>query len=500
MNSAADPPPGKSPAWTTAADSLASVLRRITLRRLALAVIALPVLLYVYREATRDALIINPITVPRQFEDAGLTSEVMANRIGNSLRELELSAHSRQKQDSPISSQDLGSPPDIEIPGTGLGLKTGIQVVRAIFRIYPQQIDGDIAFPRPAAKEDDPENAQVIVTLYITTRGRRSQAVHLTLPADDIKALAKQTAIAILGQINPYMLGAYDEQTGNYDDAERIANQIIHSRSGKPGDVTAAYNLMGNVLSDRGDDEGAIAQYKEAIRRDRRFVRAFINLANALNEQHDVAGAVDKYREAIKLDRSEPMGYDGLGFVFAGQANYEAAIGLYKKALDTDSADSVAYAYWGNALAIQGKYEEAILQYRAALALNPNESIAQNGLDDALANQQRFDLAVARYEKEAGLDPNKSAAYANWGAALAGQGKYDDAIEKYQRAVSIDPKNAAAYAEWSEALAKQNKCGAAAAMVQKAATLDPALAEQWAANARCVEAATQLDIDKLIAK
>src|ERR1019366_2590344 len=69
---------------------LKNTLGRITLGRLALAIVVLPLLFYVYREVTRDVLIIDPFTVPKHFEEAGLTSEVMANRIGDRLRQIEI--------------------------------------------------------------------------------------------------------------------------------------------------------------------------------------------------------------------------------------------------------------------------------------------------------------------------------------------------------------------------------------------------------------------------
>src|SRR5271165_3911555 len=61
---------------------LNNTLGKITLGRLALTILVLPLLFYVYKEVTRDVLIFDPLTVPKHFEEAGLTGEVMVNRIG----------------------------------------------------------------------------------------------------------------------------------------------------------------------------------------------------------------------------------------------------------------------------------------------------------------------------------------------------------------------------------------------------------------------------------
>lgn len=78
---------------------LKMTLRGITFRRLAVAIFVLPLLFYVYREITRDVLIIDPFTVPKQFEEAGLTSDVMANRIGDTLQQIEIATHTGMKKD-----------------------------------------------------------------------------------------------------------------------------------------------------------------------------------------------------------------------------------------------------------------------------------------------------------------------------------------------------------------------------------------------------------------
>src|ERR1035437_9544595 len=94
---------------------LKDALGRITFGRLALAILVLPLLFYIYREVTRDVLIIDPFTVPKHFEEAGLTPEVMANRIGDTLRQIEIATQTRMKKDNLASFREEGSVPDVEI-------------------------------------------------------------------------------------------------------------------------------------------------------------------------------------------------------------------------------------------------------------------------------------------------------------------------------------------------------------------------------------------------
>src|ERR1039458_6799801 len=55
---------------------VSEIVTKISFTRLAIAVFVLPLILHIYREVTRDALVIDPFSVPRRFEEAGLTAEV----------------------------------------------------------------------------------------------------------------------------------------------------------------------------------------------------------------------------------------------------------------------------------------------------------------------------------------------------------------------------------------------------------------------------------------
>src|SRR5580704_17296388 len=79
---------------------VSKVVAKISFTRLAIAVLVLPLILYIYREVTRDALVIDPFSVPKRFEEAGLTSDVVANRIGDKLRQIEEATETRRRKDS----------------------------------------------------------------------------------------------------------------------------------------------------------------------------------------------------------------------------------------------------------------------------------------------------------------------------------------------------------------------------------------------------------------
>ena len=80
-----------------------------------------------------------------------------------------------------------------------------------------------------------------------------------------------------------------------------------------------AHNNLGNALRDKGDLDGAIAEYREAIRLDPRFANAHCNLGNALSDKGDLDGAIAEYREAIRLDPKHVRAHNNLGTAFSGK-------------------------------------------------------------------------------------------------------------------------------------------------------------------------------------
>src|SRR5271157_939011 len=264
---------------------LKDTLGRITLGRLALAILVLPLLFYVYREVTRDVVIIDPFTVPKHFEEAGLTGEVMANRIGDRLRQIEIATQTRMKKDNLTSLREEGSVPDVEIPGTKLGLKTLVDVTRALLRIYPKHISGDIVVPVDIPTKvvgSPPVKKQATVTVYLTQGRSRSAGVTLDVPADDLELLVQSTAETALGQVNPYVLAAYWYDHREYDKAIEIAEKIIQDTSQDVPHKEAACILWGNVLEKQGKHEEAIAKYQEAIELDPKYALAYNNWGNVL--------------------------------------------------------------------------------------------------------------------------------------------------------------------------------------------------------------------------
>src|SRR6266702_1680080 len=66
-------------------------------------------------------------------------------------------------------------------------------------------------------------------------------------------------------------------------------------------------------LEVKGDLDGAIAEYGEALRLKPDYAEAHANLGVALEDRGNLEGAIAEYREALRLKPDFPQGRIGLG-------------------------------------------------------------------------------------------------------------------------------------------------------------------------------------------
>jgi tetratricopeptide (TPR) repeat protein len=495
--------------------SLTNLLAHISPKRFAIAFIGLPLALYVCRDVVNDALIIDPISVPKRFEEAGLTSEVMSNRVANAIRKIESETDTWMKTEAKAtmkmddfripSLRDESSTPDVEIPGTKIGLKTLVDITRAIFGVYPKHVCGDIV--ALSARSSSPADPQLKVTIYLTRGKERSRSISFYTNATDIDELATKTAETILRQVNPYVLASYSYEQGRINDAADIVNGILSDPTADSRTRPAAFNFLGNILQDQKEYGEAVTQYRKAIQLDpqnpgphanlglalqnlKRYDEAtleytkaveldsknplpYLNWANALYEEKRYGEAVAKYRQASELDPGDAGSHLNWGNVLQDLQKYNEAIAQYQKASELNPQNPLPYIEWGNALGSQKKYEEAIARYQKASELDPKNPLPYFNWAKALYDQQKYGEAITKYQKASRLDPNDADSYLNWGMALQNQHKYDEAIAKYQKASELDPKNPLPYLNWANVLYDQRKYDGAITSFEKASQLDP---------------------------
>ncbi len=114
-----------------------------------------------------------------------------------------------------------------------------------------------------------------------------------------------------------------------YAQSRQPLNKVEH-----PEDALLHITL-GLALAEKGDLDGAIAEYREAIRLDPEYALLHITLGLALEEKGDLDGAIAEYREAIRLDPEYALAHITLGLALAEKGDVAGAIAEFLKVLVT---------------------------------------------------------------------------------------------------------------------------------------------------------------------
>ncbi|NYF49962.1 tetratricopeptide repeat protein [Tunturiibacter gelidoferens] len=437
----------------------------------------LPLVVYVVREVNRDVLIIDPFGVPKSLSEAGLSSEVMANRVGERLRVMEATTKTQMKKDVLGSQGEEASIPEVEIPGTKLGLKTIVDMARSLFHRDPKHIGGDIvvAAADAAPSTSDPPTVKrpAMITVYFKQGRNGSQALSGVAERDDGNMLVQRAAELALEQVNPYVLALYWEDHREFDKSIKVAQATAEDASQDLPHRGACFVVWGIALDGEEKHEEAIAEYQKAIELDPKDAHAYYDWGIALDGEGKHEEASAKYRKAIELDPKDAYAYSNWGSALDGEGKYDEAIAKYRKAVELAPKNALAYYNWGNALHSEGKHEEAIAKYQKTVELDPKYVNAYYNWGMALDGEGKYEEAIAKYQKTVELDPKYVNAYNNWGNALNNEGKHEEAIAKYQRAIELDPKYVNAYNNWGNALNSEGKHEEAIAKYQRAIELDP---------------------------
>jgi serine/threonine protein kinase/tetratricopeptide (TPR) repeat protein len=244
-------------------------------------------------------------------------------------------------------------------------------------------------------------------------------------------------------------------------------------RSESPG----VYLNLGVALHAKKDLEGAVREYRAALKIDPNYAQAHHNLGNILFDQKDLEGAVREYRAALKIDPNYAPAHHNLGRALYYKRDLEGAVREYRAALKIDPNYARAHHNLGVALEDKKDPEGAVREYRAALKIDPNYARAHHNLGRALFGKRDLAGAIREYRAALAIDPNYARAHHNLGNVLYAQKDLEGAVREYRAALKIDPKNASAHFNLGRALNAQKDVEGAVRAYRAAVEADPNLAE-----------------------
>ncbi|MCZ6600300.1 MAG: tetratricopeptide repeat protein [Acidobacteria bacterium] len=225
-------------------------------------------------------------------------------------------------------------------------------------------------FRRDRDRQDHPVNPRVRYTI--------GDSIHPSRVGSRVAAAALKE---ILDDLPPAPLVAGPM------DSEAAAAAAALSRA----EVDSAVILLnaGSVLLMQGENEQAVAAYRQALEIRPDYVKAENLLGVALTRLGELDEAEIHYRRALSGKLENLDAYSNLADLLVERGGVGEAEGLLHRALDLRPDDARTHFTLGNLLVRQERGEEAVEQYRQALAARPDYPEARQNLAELLRRLDR---------------------------------------------------------------------------------------------------------------
>jgi len=339
----------------------------------------------------------------------------------------ELQTATQQKPDSVSSHFALGSVFEDEKK-----LGTAEEQFRSVLKIDPHFAPGAIKLSEVLITEGEPQAAVACLEDAV------KQA-----PPDQAEPV--QAALGLAYATNGEM--------------EKALATLKHLVAAQPDSADAHFNL-GLVYARHGpstDEEGALTEFREALRLDQGMDPARIALGQVLISLQKYSDAAPVVLEYTRHQPQDSQGFYALGQAYQGLKSSDAAVHALERAAVLDPRNAAIRFDLGMLLANTGQIDAAIPQLKAAERINPSDISAHNEL--VLLLEQTGDKEGARVEraKLAALksDSDKESAIARFNEKASeylSAGNAKAAAESYQSALQLSPLDAKLHYNLSLAL------------------------------------------------
>ena len=182
-------------------------------------------------------------------------------------------------------------------------------------------------------------------------------------------------------------------------------NDAARRQAREPEDA-AAYLSRGHEKRNRGDYDGAIAEFDRAIELDPDNAGAYHGRGEAKRGKGDYDGAIADCDRAIVIDPNDPGGCNIRGMSKWQKGDYDGAIADFDRAIELDSDHAGAYYIRGMIKEDKEDYEGAIVDFNQAIAIDDDSVDLYNHRAFSKWKLGNYEGAIADFRQVLEIEPS----------------------------------------------------------------------------------------------
>lgn len=343
-------------------------------------------------------------------------------------------------------------------------------------------------YAREMAMQNAKEQAGVYLASYTSVANTKLTAKEITAISNNItEMVGVVTYTQTAGEVNGMPVVVYTATLQANVDTEGIQRYLAKEETERYAIVRQDETVQKDLKESLTRVEKLNEQYQRAESEEKKeqLSREYseadkkllavqkVEKGNACYYKGDYQGAIEAFDEALLLDPKYSSAYNNRACAYSKLGRYDQAIEDCNEALAIDSKDAVAYYNRGNLYYDKGDNDRAIADHDTAISLNPKYFEAYNNRGNAYAHKGNYTHAISDYSRALVLNPDFATAYCNRGSVYIDTGEYDRAIADLDQALALSPTDADVYYGRALAYARNGNYDRAKADCQKALELKP---------------------------
>ena len=225
-------------------------------------------------------------------------------------------------------------------------------------------------------------------------------------------------------------------QQRDYADAESVVLRVLAGQSGN----CEALHLMGVISVAQGRSAEAEKHFRRALEINPNSSLVHFNLAALLSESGNDSGAIPHHWAAITLSPENIDAWINFGKSLSNLNKYQDALSCFEYATDINPDHAEALGNQGASLFALDRYEEASQCFEKSLAINPSYAAFWWNRGRALDAMGRHGEAIVCHDRAIELEPDNADIWCAKGNSLNELKRYDEALTHYTHALRIDPE------------------------------------------------------------